>query len=409
MRDDERQVRLIRLKKLASGLLLLLALLLAGSLHWLHASPWLGYLAAFSQAALIGGLADWFAVTALFRHPLGLPIPHTAIIPANKDRVSRNIARFLQDNFTTREVLQDELARADFVGAAARWLEAPGNAALLARQLVQLLPPLLVLAGDEEAERFLRRLLSGSLDQVRLAPMLARVLRALVAGGQHHVLMQRLLGLVSRAFEQNLPQIRQKLHENSPRWLPRAVDDTFFERLIQVVESFLIELQDTDGPWRERFEAALDELIDQLATSERYESQLREMAAASLARQEVQGWLLQWWRRARTAVVEDVAAPDSVVAARLGAVLYRCGRALAADGAGRDAINRWLREATVAAMAARRDMVGALVERVIAAWDAQTIARKFELHVGSDLQFIRFNGTLVGGLIGLLLFALGQL
>ncbi|HWW69428.1 MAG TPA: DUF445 domain-containing protein [Duganella sp.] len=406
MREDIQRARLIRLKLVAGGLMGCMALAWGASRHWSAAHPWLGYVAAFAEAALIGGLADWFAVTALFRHPLGIPIPHTAIIAANKDRVGKGIATFLQHNFMTHDVLRQELARIDFAGGWALWLDKPGNARALAEQLGQALPVLMAMAEDDEVDRFLRQLFSGSLQDVRFAPVLSRVLEALVAGGQHHVLLQRLLGLVARAFDQQRPHIRQKVYETSPRWMPKTLDDKFFERIVEGVEAFLLELQAEDSPWRARFEAATHELIEQLASSEHYERQLRQMVSSSLGNARSRAYLRDLWGGLRDGIVADLATPHSRVTAKLEELLGASSLALGRAPAIRARLNGWLRQMIADAIVARRDVLGAVIERVIDAWDAPTIARRFELYVGADLQYIRFNGTLVGGAIGLLLFAL---
>ncbi len=394
------------MRRIATGLLVLMSALFVGVrvLPPEHAS-WSSFVGAFAEAAMIGALADWFAVTALFRHPLGLPIPHTAIIPRNKDRIGANLADFLQHNFMTHEVLREELGRVDFAGTAARWLQEKQNSRSVARQLGNAVPAFLRMVGDEEATRFMRSVLGDAVRDMKLAPMLAGVLTVLVHGRQHILLLERFLGLVARALEQNRPYIRQKVHEHSPRWLPKAVDEKFYARLMAGVQSVLLEIQAEDSEWRQRFEDATNELIDKLANSPEYEQKLHAMLGNSLGHPLFRSYVGDVWRDVRQRMLADIESPDSSVVRRIDGIIATLGRALARDPAIRDRINTWLRAFAADVIVERRGAIAALARRVIEKWDADTVARKLELQVGSDLQFIRINGTIVGGAVGLLLHA----
>lgn len=411
MPEQQQRARLARMRRLATGLLLTMAVLFVAARllqrHW--STPWLAPLAAFAEAAMIGGLADWFAVTALFRHPLGLPIPHTAIIVRNQQRIGASVAGFLEHNFLTAEVLQAELVRLDIAGALARWLSRRPNRQAIAAQLAGAVPAVLRLVEDEAAGRLLRGALAGALEQVRLAPLLAQLLSTLSAGGQHMLLLERLLGIVARALDQNRPYIRQKVHENSPRWLPKAIDEKFFERLMEGVHASLQEMQQEDSEWRARFQAATDELIERLATSPDYEAWLHALVEASLNHPLLSQYAGQVWRHARQALLDDTQAPDSRLAAALERMLRTLARAVLDDHALRDRINSAARGGAADVIAAHRRQIAGVVRRVIQSWDGATMSRKFELQVGSDLQYIRINGTLVGGLVGLLLYGLSQM
>jgi uncharacterized membrane-anchored protein YjiN (DUF445 family) len=401
-----RQAQLDRMRAIALALLLLMALLLVLARRMEGTLAAWSYLAAFAEAAMVGGLADWFAISALFRHPFGLKIPHTAIIPNNKDRIGESIGNFLQYNFMTREVMRDELASVDFAGAAADWLADERNSAELAAQLARALAGMLHTLDDAAARDVMRRALAGSLDGVRLGPALAQLLRMLAAGRQHHILLERFLGLVARALDQNRPYIRQKVHENSPRWLPRAIDEKLFERILESVQNILIEIQGEDNEWRARFDQATHALIEQLAHSPDYEAKLHALLARALGHQAFHDYLAEVWDGIKARVLADTGAHASVLAARLAQALGSLGAALQGDAVLRQRINAWLRALVADTIVERRDVIASVVWRVIRKWDADTVSRKFELQVGKDLQFIRINGTLVGGTVGLLLHAL---
>jgi uncharacterized membrane-anchored protein YjiN (DUF445 family) len=399
--------QLRRMRLIATGLVALMAVVFVAARLLLPRFSWLSYVGAFAEAALVGALADWFAVTALFRRPFGLPIPHTAIIPNNKDRIGESIGLFLQHNFMTHEVLSEELADIDFAGTAARWLEQDDHARVVAAQVVGAVPALLRLVADEDAGPFMRRAMGAALKDVAFAPLLGQVLSVLVAGGQHHQLLGRVLAIVAKALEENRPYIRQKVHENSPRWIPKSIDEKFFERLMDGVQGILSEIQSEDSEWRQRFQAATEELIDNLAHSPDYEAKLQSLVGSSLGHPLFLDYVGQVWNDLRARLLADAAAPDSRMAARLEKALRVFSQALAQDAAIRDKLNRWLREVVAETVVGRRDVIAAVVTRVIRKWDADTVSRKLELHVGKDLQYIRINGTIVGGLVGLLLHVAG--
>jgi uncharacterized membrane-anchored protein YjiN (DUF445 family) len=402
-------VKLVRMRRIASGLLLLMALLFVIARLLRERHPAMAFVGAFAEAAMVGAIADWFAVTALFRHPLGIPIPHTAIIPSNKERIGENLGNFLEHNFMSYEVVHGELERIDFAGSAAHWLAQEANARAVANQLTSAVPALLRMVDDRDAALFLRDALAGALKEVKLAPLLAQLLGVLVAGRQHHVLLEKVLGFVAAALDEYRPYIRQKVHEHSPRWIPKAIDEKFYERLMAGVQEMLSEIQDEDSQWRARFQAATEDLIAKLASSPEYEQKLRALLDSSLGHPLLRSYLGEVWDDARLRLLADTSKPDSKIAAHIEQALRSFSAALARNQAVQIKLNDWLRTFAAETIVAKRELIVDLVRRVIRSWDADTLSRKFELHVGRDLQYIRINGTIVGGLVGLLLHAVGLL
>lgn len=407
-REKEQLARLVFMRRVATGLLIAMAVVFVGARLLQGRHPAYAYIAAFAEAAMIGALADWFAVTALFRHPFGLKIPHTAIIPSNKERIGENLGNFLEQNFMSVEVVRAELERFDFAGAAAIWLAQSDNARSVSRQITRALPTVLQMVDDKEAARFMRDVLSGSLEGVKLAPLLSRLLSVLVAGGQHTVLLERLLSYVAAALDEHRPYIRQKVHEHSPRWIPRVIDEKFYERLMEGVHDTLEDIRSEDGQWRVRFQEATDELIDKLATSDAYERKLQALLSNSLGHPLFRHYVHRVWVDVRGRLEADAGADDSRLAAHLEQALGALGRALERSPAVQLRINEAIRSFGAHAIVSRREVIVSLVRRVIRSWDAETISRKVELHVGRDLQYIRINGTVVGGVVGLLLHMVSQ-
>jgi uncharacterized membrane-anchored protein YjiN (DUF445 family) len=396
---------LVRMRIGASGLLLLMTVLLVFARTMAPSGVAWAYAAAFAEAAMIGGLADWYAVTALFRHPLGIKMPHTAIIPNNKERIGESVGKFLQHNFMTQQVVQLELSKVDFAGAAADWLARSVNSDAVATHLTRALPSLLRRADDDRLRDIMRMTLTDAFSGARLAPALAKILDLLVAGRQHHVLLEHILGLVARALEQNRPYIRAKVHESSPRWLPKAIDEKLFERLLEGVQAMLIEIQSEQSEWRVRYDQAARDMIEKLACSPAYESKLHELVARCVEHPAVRTYCADVWRALKEHIMADCTSDTSRIGAHSAAAMRALGAALQADEETRKRINQWLREVVTDTIVERRDMIAAIAWRVIRSWDAQTVSRKFELQVGKDLQFIRINGTIVGGSIGVLLHA----
>ena len=407
--EAEQAVRLARMRHIATGLLALMAVVfvVARLLHGRH--PAIGFVGAFAEAAMVGAIADWFAVTALFRHPLGLKIPHTAIIPSNKERIGENLGNFLEHNFMSYAVVHGELQRIDFAGSAAHWLNQPDHARAVALQLTSAVPALLRMAEDRDAAAFLRDALAGALKDVRLAPLLSRLLSVLAAGRQHHVLLEKLLSIIADALEAHRPYIRQKVHDHSPKWLPKAIDEKFYERLMAGVHATLTDIRNEDSEWREKFQAATEQLIAQLASSSEYEDKLRALLERSLGHPLFRSYVGQVWEDVRQRLLADTTSADSHVAAHVEQALRAFSQALAANPAVQAKLNDWLRTFAAETIVAKRELLVDLVRRVIRSWDTDTLSRKFELHVGRDLQYIRINGTIVGGLVGLLLHAIGML
>ncbi|WP_344762063.1 DUF445 domain-containing protein [Actimicrobium antarcticum] len=392
-----------KMRRIATGLLLLMALTFVLARWFEQVHPAIGFVRAFAEAALVGALADWFAVTALFRHPLGLPIPHTAIIQKNKDRIGASIAGFLEHNFMTHAVISSEFARIDFAGAAARWLAQPDNSRAVALQLAGGLPAVLRLVDDDDISNFIHARFDSVVAHVRFAPLLADMLTVLVADRRHQELFDHLLVMVAGALEKNQPFIRQKIHDNSPRWMPRAFDDKFFERLLEGLNSVLEEMKQPDSEWRTRFQESVEELVARLRSSDAYEERIAGLVRSGLQHPVFRSYVDQVWHDLRQRLLDDVACADSRIAAGLVRVIIAGSVALADDVAVRTKLNDWLRQFATDAVVQRRGTIAALVERVIRQWDGETVARKFELYVGRDLQFIRINGTVVGGLVGVLL------
>jgi uncharacterized membrane-anchored protein YjiN (DUF445 family) len=403
MREQEQIQQLARMRRLATVLLVVMAIVFVLARLYEGASAYVPFVRAFAEAALVGALADWFAVTALFRRPLGLPIPHTAIIPENKNRIGGSVANFLEYNFMTRDVLTEELEHVDFAGMASEWLVQPQNSRLLAVQLVRGLPAALQMVEDDDVARFLQKGVHRATKEVRLAPMLAEIISVLVADRRHQQLFDQMVAMAARALHQNQPYIWQRVQEKTPSWMPRIVDEKIFERLLGEAQEILDEMNKEDSPWRERFQQSAEEWIVKLRTDPEYEEKFGKAIGQMFGNPSFQDYVGQVWRDIKGRLLADIGSNESKAVAYLDTAIRSFSEALNQDAVVRQKLNRWLRILIVEAVVTQRGTIAGLIDRVIRKWDAQTVSRKFELYVGKDLQYIRINGTLVGGLVGLVL------
>ncbi len=403
-KEQLQAAQLVRMRRIATGLLVLMAVVFVAARLLQPRFAWLAYVAAFAEAAMVGALADWFAVTALFRAPMGLPIPHTAIIPRNKDRIGGSVANFLEHNFLTPEVIASELDAIDFAGVAAHWVAAPANSRAVSVQIVRLVPALLRMIEDDDVGRFLQSRAAGMLAGIRFGPFAADVVSILIAEQHHQQLFDHLIGLAATALDQNRPLIRQKIHERSPRWIPKSIDERFFNNFVDELDAFLEEMRQPESAGRVRFRQAIDDLIEKLRSSPAFEAKIASFIARSVQHPLFRSYGEEVWRDIKLRLLTDVRAEDSQALARIDQGLQALGHALDADAAVRIKLNAWLSGFATEVLVARRTLIADLVRRVIQTWDAETVSRKFELYLGRDLQYIRINGTIVGGLVGLVLY-----
>jgi uncharacterized membrane-anchored protein YjiN (DUF445 family) len=406
MLEQEQQSQLNRIRRLATGLLVLMTIIFIVTKLLEPRHAWLAFLRAFAEAAMIGALADWFAVTALFKQPFGLPIPHTAIIQKNKDRIGEGIANFLENNFMTREVMSEEFRDIDFADSAVTWLNRPENSRALAQHVVTGIPTVLRMFEDDDVNRFIQERIKSGLANIRFAPFLSQVLSILIADRKHQELFDHIINMAADALERNRPYIRQKVHEKSPMWVPKMVDELFFEKLVTEFQSVLNEMKEEDSEWRNAFQQGTENLIENLRSNPAYEEKIASMIQGALNHPLFQEYAQRVWADAKQRVLADAVAQDSVAVARLDQAIHALSQALGQDVVVRTKLNHWIQNFATETIVQRRGFIAGLVERVIQRWDGDTLARKFEIYIGKDLQYIRINGTLVGGLVGLLIYVI---
>jgi uncharacterized membrane-anchored protein YjiN (DUF445 family) len=403
--EQELASRLRRAQWLAGGLLGVMAGIFIATSFMLPTLPWLGYVWAFSEAALIGGLADWFAVTALFRRPLNLPIPHTAIVPTRKNEIGRALAQFVADHFLIREAVERRLTRIDLAKRLGTWLEQDRNAQLLSRDLGVALDWLLRSADSAELRTSLKTGFANLLERVSMAEALAVLIDVLTAGENTQALIDQLVQFGREQLEQNKATIRERIEQRSPWWMPKFVDEEIYDQLVSEFERILHEIgSDAEHPARKDFNARLDKFRTALVSDDRLIAKGERLRDEFLEHPAVRRFLYDLWEKTRSYLHDSFTDARSPIRSSIEQETRRVGRMLDEDESARERLNHWLLELFVYIVETYRGPLSEIISDTVAQWDAESTARRIELHIGKDLQFIRINGTLVGGFVGVLIY-----
>ena len=410
--DDPGRARdLTRMKRLATGLFLLAAAVFLGCvLLGGEAGAWVGYVRATAEASMVGALADWFAVTALFRHPAGLPIPHTAIIPRKKDQIGTSLGTFVRENFLTRAVVEDRLDGVDVPGRLGAFLAAPGRAERLASDAGGALGVLTDLLKDEDLQPAVSGLVDRKLRQTPAAPAVARVLELVVEGDRHQEVLSAGLTGLANFLAENRVVFRARLGDASPAWVPDWVDDRVFTRVFDLLQGFLVEVGEDPGhELRRSYDRRLRAYVHSLRTDPEAAARVERFKEELLDHPAVRHWSGSLWTTAKNAVVTAAADPDSELRTRLVGLIRSAAALLQSDPTVRELVQRQFRRGAGWAVERFAADAAELVGHTVARWDTEETSRRIELQVGRDLQWIRVNGTVVGGLAGLVIYTVAQL
>lgn len=370
---------------------------------------WIGYVRAAAEASVVGGVADWFAVTALFRHPLGIPIPHTAIVPARKDRIGRALGNFVQQNFLDRAVVAHKLAALRLGDRVAQWLSDPGNARTVTRATAHALSSAANVLRDEDVQAFLDRVAGDRVRSIQVAPLLGRALRLLTADGRHQELLDEALDLAARATEANDDLIRAKVQEQSPWWIPNAVDRRISDRVVSGIGRTLAEVSaDPDHPLRKKFDEAVRNFIDRLQSSPETIARAEALKDELLGDTATREFIGSIWTDVKRKLREYTAKTEDrdFAGGQLEVAIASLAHNALEDPVLSDKLNGWIDQAVLAAVDVSRTEIAQLISGTVSAWDPKETSRRIELQIGRDLQFVRINGTIVGGMVGLVLYAL---
>ncbi|MDB4915672.1 MAG: hypothetical protein JWM95_3316 [Gemmatimonadetes bacterium] len=407
--DSEKARQFAIMQRRATALLAVFAAVFVVTAVYSHRNPatapfWMGLVRATAEAAMVGGIADWFAVTALFRHPMGLPIPHTAIVANRKDRIGRSLGNFVGNNFLATDVIARQLAGMRLGHRAATWLSEPEHRQRVARAIAGGVARAAEAIPREELQATVHVTLVSQLRKAHVAPILADLLSLATTDDRHHEMLDKLVTLVSRIVQDNKELIRERITRESPWWVPGAVDDKLFQKIVVGIERTLTEVSTNEQhPLREQFDHALRGFVDKLHSSPETIARAEAMKEKLLEHPAVGELSDALLGAAQTSLAKyagpDAPSPEPLERA-IGAIAER---ALASESFLRD-VDQAVEKLILGIVEQYRPEVAELIARTVEGWDATDASRKIEVQIGRDLQFIRINGTLVGGLVGLLLY-----
>ncbi|GAA2545481.1 DUF445 domain-containing protein [Pseudonocardia hydrocarbonoxydans] len=400
-----------RMKSLATGLLLLAAVIFLASRWWESADGpvWISYVRATAEAAMVGALADWFAVTALFRRPLGLPIPHTAIIPTKKDMIGDSLGDFVGENFLAEDVVRDKLARVEVATRVGDWIGQPANADRVTAELATAARGVVTVLRDEDVQAVIEQVLVRKLMEKPVGPPLGTVLEGILSDQSHHRLVDLVIDRAYDWVSQNQEMVLRVVHERAPSWSPRFVDDLIADRVFLEVQTFAWAVKtDPAHPLRLAVDRYLDEFAADLQRDPETIERAEKIKHQIVGHPDVQKFIGGAWGVVKGLILDAAADPSSELRLRVRDGLLSFGRRLSADAALREKLDGWLADAAGYVVRHYRGEITTLITDTVSRWDAEETSRKVELQVGRDLQFIRINGTVVGALAGLAIYAVSQ-
>ncbi|MBC7791079.1 MAG: DUF445 family protein [Anaerolineae bacterium] len=407
--DPIKRAQLKTMQRRASGLLVLATIVFVIARLLEEAYPWLGYVRATAEASMVGGLADWFAVTALFRHPLGIPIPHTAIVAARKEQVGRALGRFVQQHFLSPAVLSQRLASLRITEQLARWLVNPENSRTVAQHAAKGLASAARVLRDEDVQELIDGVLVRRVRETHVAPLLGRVLSVMTAGDRHQELLNEAIKLLARAVDENQELIRERIERETPWWVPDMVDAKIHQKIVTALDRTLREIRDDPRhELRARFDAALHAFIEKLHTSSEVQERAEQIKEELLDAQSVRRFSSGMWEEAKSAIIRRAESVEAHPPGAIESGIESLGHTLLNDPALMAKVDGWIASIALALVERYHGEVSALISQTVDSWDPQVTSQRIELAVGKDLQYIRINGTLVGGLAGLLIYVVSK-
>jgi uncharacterized membrane-anchored protein YjiN (DUF445 family) len=390
------------MKRRATGLLVVMAVAFVVITVFGDNTGWTGYAQAAVAASLVGGVADWFAVTAVFRHPLGVPIPHTAVIVARKDKFGETLGAFVQENFLSSDAMTARLRDAHLARRLGDWLADRAHAETVARHVADAAVQLADMLRDEDVQGVLHEQVRRGLETVPLAPLAGKVVRGATEEGRHQELFDAVLRGVGRSLDEHRETLRARFEEESPWWVPTAIDHRIFDRLLDGLCSFFASINaDPNHELRSRLDDWITQLAERLEHSPEYRMRGEQLKAELLEHPELRDWLGSLWIDAKAALRSQAADPESELRQRLADTVVAAGRRLRSDPALAEKADDVIEWGVRYVGEHFHAEIAGLVSGTLARWDAEETSRKLEILLGPDLQFIRINGTVVGGLVGL--------
>jgi uncharacterized membrane-anchored protein YjiN (DUF445 family) len=408
--EAKHRAALRKMRRLATLLFVSMTILFIMSFRLEKIYPIIGVVRAFSEAAMVGALADWFAVVALFRHPLNLPIPHTAIIQQHKDRFGENLAVFIKNNFLARETLEERLRTIDMTAWLAELFTNRQKVQKITEKSLEQLLLLVKQFDDRELKSFSTGLVLNNLQKIRVLPLIGDALTVITKENKHQALLNEALVITANIIEENKDMIREKARNGHPWYIPGFIDEMIFNRMLDKLEETLSDIQgDTEHGIRKKFDEVTARFIDNLKHSEVFAERVNAMGKEFLANPATKEYFENLWSDTKTKLMAALTDSGSGVRSHLEKGILAVGKNLMENEAVREGINRWIYTSLVDFVEEYVDSIISIISDTVKRWDTVRTSQTIELYVGKDLQWIRINGTIVGGLVGLLIYTFSLL
>jgi uncharacterized membrane-anchored protein YjiN (DUF445 family) len=407
----KKRKKLTQMRLESGGILAIFTLAFFISKYYQGRYPAAVIILAISEAAMVGGLADWFAVTALFRHPLGLPIPHTALIPNEKNNIGKNLGSYVQQNFLTAEVLIEKIREFNAAGTISKWMTDTEKVSKMTDQVIKYVPEILDKLSDDDINRFIKSNILIGLDNLDLNKLFAEILKTLTANNRHQEILNEGIKIVNNLMHENEQKMRE-LFSDRFSWFLQFIkaDEYFFNKLLGAISAYLQELNDDKNHrHRKEFNNYMNELIVKLETSDEYKQKVISIKNSISNNEVLINYINNIWSDLKKMIIEDIKKPNSNIKYQIEKTINSIGKNLLNDSAIRNKLNSGIENAAVEVISSNSDKIVRLISDKVESWSAKDFAESLELEVGSDLQYIRINGTLVGALVGAAIYFISHL
>jgi len=408
--DAEKAAALRKMKLVALGLLIAMAIIFVFAFAYQKDYPWLQYVRAAAEGGMVGALADWFAVTALFKYPMGIKIPHTAIIPRRKDQIGASLGEFVETNFLSEQVVQDKLASANIARKAGEWLSGPGGAERVAKEGAAVIRGAFKVLNDDDVQAVIEGMVRRHLLAPPWGPPVGRMAERIFADGHHHKLVDLLVDRAADWVDDNHETVTRLVSDRSPTWVPQFVDGLVGDKVYVEILKFVRAVQsDPNHQVRQQIDKYLNDLAQDLQHDPAMIARAEDIKAQVLGDPEVRELASRTWGTVKNALLTAVDDPESELTVKFKAAVRDFGSRLVNDAELAGKVNAWIGDAAGYLVRTYRSDIAGVITDTVARWDAEETSRKIELQVGKDLQFIRINGTVVGSLAGLAIFTAAHL
>lgn len=409
--SSQKEIQLRKHKQIATGLFFLMAVVYGVMVYLQHQNPqsWMAYIEAFSEAAMVGALADWFAVTALFKHPLGIPIPHTNLIERKKNDLGENLGKFVKDNFLTPRNIRPYIEKLDVVKLVSGWLNKPSSKEILEVEIVNLIKKIIQDLDDDEVESFLAEKGAELLKSIDYQKITSSGIHYLIEKNEHIKLLETILPQIKEYVDESQQMIRERISENRP-FIAFLAGKKISKEFTNGILTFIEEVEsDKEHFVRKKLTQNLENFAEDLLISETWNEKFNQLKEELISTENLKTYTDDAWESIKNLLWQNIEEPDSTLKNYLHKNIEKLSDNLANDEELGLRINKWIRHFLYRMILKNRNEVEELISSTVSGWEGKELSDKLELEVGKDLQFIRINGTLVGGLVGLIIYTVTQL